>query len=96
MKINITAIIKSKPETIEITKALLTEMAGNSKQETACIQYDLHQSIEEPECFLFHEIWDNQEDLELHNTKPYIRKFVEKAAEILAEAPKIYKTNKIG
>jgi len=96
MKINITAIIKSKPETIEITKALLTEMAVNSKQETACIQYDLHQSKEEPEYFFFHEIWDNEEDLELHNAKPYIQKFVEKAPEILAETPKIYKTNKIG
>jgi len=96
MKINITAIIKSKPETIEITKALLTEMAVNSKQETACIQYDLHQSKDEPEYFFFHEIWDNQQDLDLHNAKPYIQKFVQKASEILAETPKIYKTKKIG
>lgn len=96
MKINITAIIKSKPETIEITKALLTEMAVNSKQETTCLQYDLHQSKDEPEYFFFHEIWDNQEDLDLHNAKPYIQKFVEQASEILAETPKIYKTNKIG
>jgi len=96
MKINITAILKSKPETIEITKALLTEMAVNSKQETACLQYDLHQSKEEPQYFFFHEIWDNEEDLELHNAKPYIQKFAEKASEILAETPKIYKTDKIG
>ena len=96
MKLNITAIIKSKPETIEITKALLTEMSVNSKQETACIQYDLHQSKDEPEYFFFHEIWDNQQDLDLHNAKPYIQKFVQKASEILAETPKIYKTNKIG
>lgn len=96
MKINITAIIKSKPETIETTKALLTEMAVNSKQETACIQYDLHQSKDEPEYFFFHEIWDNEDDLDLHNAKPYIQKFIEKASEILAETPKIYKTNKIG
>lgn len=96
MKINITAIIKSKPKTIETTKALLTEMAVNSKQETACIQYDLHQSKDEPEYFFFHEIWDNEDDLDLHNAKPYIQKFIEKASEILAETPKIYKTNKIG
>lgn len=96
MKINITAIIKSKPETIEITKTLLTEMAVNSKQETACIQYDLHQSKDEPEYFFFHEIWDNEDDLDLHNAKPYIQKFVDKASEILAETPQIYKTNKIG
>ena len=95
IKINITAIIKSKPETIKITEALLTEMAVNSKLETACIQYDLHQSVEEPERFFFHEIWDNEEDLALHNEKPYIRKFVDKASEILSEKPQIYRTNKI-
>lgn len=95
MKINITAIIKSKPETIEITKAILTEMAINSKQEKACIQYDLHQSQEEPHYFFIHEIWENEVALESHNAKPYIQKFVEKASEILAETPKIYKTNYI-
>lgn len=95
MKINITAIIKSKPETIEITKALLTEMAIHSKQEMACLQYDLHQSQENPEYFFFHEIWDNAEDLELHNFKPYILKFAEQAPSLLAETPKIYKTTKI-
>ena len=95
MKINITAIIKSKPETTEATKEILTEMAINSKNEKACIQYDLHQSIEEPTHFFFHEIWENEESLALHNTKPYIMKFVKQAETILAETPEIYKTNKI-
>lgn len=95
MKINITAIIKSKPETTEVTKEILTEMALNSKNEKACIQYDLHQSIEEPTCFFFHEIWEDEESLALHNTKPYILKFVKQAETILAETPEIYKTKKI-
>lgn len=95
MKINITAIIKSKLETVESTKELLTEMAINSKNEKACIQYDLHQSIEEPTHFFFHEIWENEEGLALHNTKSYIMKFVKQAETILAETPEIYKTHKI-
>lgn len=95
MQINITAIIKSKSETVEYTKEILTKMAINSKNEKACIQYDLHQSIEEPTHFFFHEIWKNEEGLALHKTKSYIKNFVKQAEKILAETPEIYRTNKI-
>lgn len=95
MKINITAIVKSNPDSIEETKNFLTEMALHSKKEDACIQYDLHQDKENPTLFIFHEIWESEEGLALHNTRPYIRGFVERASEILAEPVTIYKTNKI-
>lgn len=84
MKINITAIIKSKPETVEHTKEILTEIAISSKNEKACIQYDLHQSIEEPTHFFFHEIWENEKGLALHNTKSYIMKYVKQAETIFS------------
>lgn len=92
MKINITAIVKSKPDTIEEVKSYLTEMAINSKNEKACIQYDLHQDSENQTHFFFHEIWENGESLALHNTQPYIQRFVVRASEILAEPVLVYKT----
>lgn len=95
MKINITAIVKSNPDSIEETKNFLTEMALHSKKEGACIQYDLHQDKEDPACFFFHEIWESEEGLALHNSQPYIRRFAERASEILVEPVTIYKTNKI-
>lgn len=95
MRINITAIVKSNPNSIEETKNLLTEMAINSKQEEACIQYDLHQDKENPAYFFFHEIWESGEGLALHNTQSYIQKFAARASEILAEPVAIYKTEKI-
>lgn len=95
MKINITAIVKSNPDSTEETKNFLTEMAIHSKKEDACIQYDLHQDKENPTLFIFHEIWKSEGGLALHNTRPYIRGFAERASEILAEPVTIYKTNKI-
>ncbi len=96
MQINITAIVKSKPEMLEETKELLTEMAVNSKKETACMQYDLHQDRENPILFVFHEIWESEEGLALHEAQPYFQKFVAVAPELLLHPITVFKTNLIG
>lgn len=96
MTINLTAIIKSRPEHTEEVKAYLLNMALHSKKETACLQYDLHQNNEEPNIFVFHEIWKDEKGLEEHNAKPYLQDFVKAAATLLQEDIIIYKTQKIG
>lgn len=37
MKINLTAILKSKPERIEELRHILLDMVNQSKSETACV-----------------------------------------------------------
>lgn len=96
MKVNLTAIVKSKPEHIEEVKTYLLNMVVNSKKEEACIQYDLHQNNEEPNIFVFHEIWKDEQSLEEHNNKTYIQDFVKAATTLLEENVIIYKTQKIG
>jgi quinol monooxygenase YgiN len=95
MAINLTVILKSKPESMETFKSLLLDLVPNSKKETACLQYDLHQSDEDPNIFIFHEVWENQDGLDLHNQQSYLQTFFENAKLYLQEAPIIYKTNKL-
>jgi quinol monooxygenase YgiN len=95
MAINLTVILKSKTESIETLKSLLLDLVQNSKKETACRQYDLHQSDKEPTIFIFHEVWENQDGLDLHNQQSYLQTFFENAKLYLQEAPIIYKTNKL-
>jgi len=95
MAINLTVILKSKTESIETLKSLLLDLVQNSKKETACLQYDLHQSDNEPSIFIFHEVWENQDGLDLHNQQSYLQTFFENAKLYLQEAPIIYKTNKL-
>lgn len=92
MKINLTALIKSKAEYTDEIREVLKEMVGQSKQEAACLQYDLHQSIDEPHTFIFHEVWQDENGFALHNEQPYIKSFGEIIDEKLQEAPVIYKT----
>ena len=95
MSINLTVILKSKPENTALVKSLLLELVQKSTQEAACFQYDLHQNIEEPNTFIFHEIWENQNGLDNHNQQLYIQSFIEKAKTLLQETAVVYYTEKL-
>lgn len=95
MQINLTAIVKSLPEKAGEMKAILLELVEGSTKEAACLQYNLHQSENEPNVFIFHEIWQDAEGLVQHGDTPHIARFIEKSASLLAEPLTVYKTNKI-
>ncbi len=96
MEINLTVIIKSKSKNREEVKAILENLVENSRKEVACLQYDLHQNIDDSNIFIFHEAWKNKEGLDLHNQKPYLLKFTQIAESLLQEKVIIHSTSKIG
>lgn len=93
MNIYLTAIVKSKKETTATLRTVLLDMVANSRKESACIQYDLHESANE-HTFIFQEEWKDQAALDKHNQQPYILAFVEQSA-ALTDDIVIYKTEKI-
>ncbi|WP_199140555.1 putative quinol monooxygenase [Pedobacter sp. ASV12] len=95
MSIYLTALVKSKPGKAEELKAVLQNMVVHSRQETACLQYDLHQSTEDENLFIFQEEWTSAEGLAAHNQQAYITDFVAVAPELTESAPLIYLTQKI-
>jgi quinol monooxygenase YgiN len=95
MPINLTVILKSKTESIETLKFHLLDLVQKTKKEKACVQYDLHQSDQVPNTFIFHEVWENQRGLDHHNQQPYIQSFFQDAKLYLQEEPIIYNTNKL-
>ncbi|RZL39798.1 MAG: antibiotic biosynthesis monooxygenase [Pedobacter sp.] len=95
MKIYLTAVIKSKPECFEEVALVLKNMVVHTRKETACLQYDLHQDMNDKNVFVFYEIWQNQRGLDLHNEQSYIKEFVALANDKLEEKPAIYLTEKL-
>lgn len=56
--------------------ALLTEQAGViRKAEPGCLAYRLHRSTEDPELFVFYEIYENAAALEVHRNSPHIARY---------------------
>ena len=95
MMIHLTAILKSKEEFTEKVKEYLENLVENSRKESGCLQYDLHQDIENSNVFIFHEVWQNQEIFDLHNSQHYVKDFFELAPNLLEEKPAIFFTNKL-
>lgn len=95
MTINLTAILKSKEEFTEKVKNLLENLVENSRKENGCLQYDLHRNIENPNVFILHEVWQNNEIFDKHNSQEYVKHFFEIASNLLIEKPEVIFTNKI-
>ncbi|MEJ2900808.1 putative quinol monooxygenase [Pedobacter panaciterrae] len=95
MSIYLTAISRAKPQHIEQFKALLLALVVESRKEEACIQYDLHQSSDDPALFIFHEEWASKEALELHNQTAHINKFIKDSVDIIDGTVVIHETDKL-
>lgn len=93
MSIYLTAIIKSKPDTVDQLRTILLDMVSNSRKEEACIQYDLHESAADL-TFVFQEEWKDQAGLDQHDQQAYILTFVAQAPTLTDEIV-IYKTSKL-
>lgn len=83
MSIHLTAFIKSKPGTTADMKLLLLALVTASKKEEACLQYELYQSADDENLYIFHETWASKEGLEAHSKDTGITTFIKDSAAIL-------------
>jgi quinol monooxygenase YgiN len=95
MEINLTVILKTNTDNLATLRSKIIDLVHKSTQEKACLQYELHQSNEDQTLFVLHETWENQEGLELHNNKEYLKDFFESTKLLLDEPIKVYRTDRI-
>jgi quinol monooxygenase YgiN len=60
-QLTIVAIILAKEGKRELVKAELIKLIDITRAEEGCINYDLHQDINDPNLFLFYENWTSRE-----------------------------------
>lgn len=95
MQIYLSVIIKSKSEHTQVVKQKLQNLVVQTRLEKACLQYDLHQSVDDPQVFVFYEVWENQAGLDSHNQQSYLVDFSKVASELLESPPALYRTKLI-
>ncbi|MGQ9921856.1 MAG: putative quinol monooxygenase [Desulfobacca sp.] len=83
--LTVVAQIKVRPGQEQKVKEALLALVEPTRQEPGCVQYDLHQSLENPEHFLFYEHWRSRQDLDEHLQKPHIQEFLRHNEALLAE-----------
>jgi len=94
-KVTVVARIKAKKGMEEIVKQELIALLSPTRSEKGCINYDLHQSVEDKSLFMFYENWASKKDLNEHLEMPYMKSHMDKAKDILAEPPEITLWEKI-
>ena len=82
-KITVLAKIKAKDGMCETVKEHGLALLGPTRSEAGCISYDLHQSDEDENLFMFYENWTSKQALDEHLQTPYLQAFIAKADELL-------------
>lgn len=88
-KVTVIAHIRAKPNKEKQVKQALLALCGPTRKEKGCINYDMHESKDDPALFLFHENWASMHDLDAHLQTSHVQGFMKRIDELLAEPPKI-------
>ena len=67
------AKFEAKPGKEQTLKEMLTSLVAPTLQEEGCINYDLHQCLDNPAVFMFYENWASKELLEQHLASAHIQ-----------------------
>jgi quinol monooxygenase YgiN len=83
------ARLKVKPDRIEQARAAALAIVEPSRREAGCINYYIHQSIEDETVFFCHESWVNKAAIDEHFATPFFQEFFAMVGEVAAEPPQI-------
>lgn len=83
-QLTVVATIKAKPGMEERVKEELLALVAPTRSEAGCLNYDLHQALDDSSLFVFYENWQSKGDLDKHLQTPHLQAFLGKADQLLA------------
>ena len=94
--LTVVAQINAKPGKEDQVRQELLSLVAPSRKDAGCLNYDLHQALDNPALFLFHENWTDEAHLEWHMQKPDLQAVLARVGQLVAEPPQITLWKKIG
>ena len=94
-KIVLVARLKVKENAVEETKKAALGIVADSRAEEGCVNYDIHQTIDDPAVFIWHETWANKAAIDEHFEKSFFKEFFAAVEGFAAEPPQITLTKMI-
>jgi quinol monooxygenase YgiN len=94
-KLTVLARFRAKSGMEEDLKKLLLALIGPSRSDEGCINYDLHQAIDDPALFILYENWQSREHLDKHSATPHVEHFRSAGKALLGEPPELTLMNMI-
>jgi quinol monooxygenase YgiN len=87
--LTVIARFRAKPGQESRALETLRALVEPTRAESGCINYDLHQSIEDPAFFVFYENWESVEHLEEHSQSQHLQALRKIQTEIFAGPPEV-------
>lgn len=84
-QLTIIANITAHPEQIDFVKAELVKLIEVTRAEAGCINYDLHQDINNPAHFMFYENWQTRELWQAHMANQPLQDYINATQGAVAE-----------
>ena len=81
--LTVIAYMKAAPGKESELKAALEELIEPTSKEDGYVNYDLHQSIEDPGTFFFYENWESAAHLDAHLETPHLVRFADMVGDLL-------------
>jgi len=94
--LTVVAQIKAKPGKETQVRQELLSLVAPSRKDAGCLNYDLHQALDNPALFLFHENWTSKLHLDQHLQKPDLQAVLARLGQLVAEPPQITLWEEIG
>lgn len=83
--LTVIARIKAKPGKEQSLREALEALVSPTLREKGCLNYDLHEGVDDPQLFMFYENWQNRELHAKHMDSPHLNDFKAKMDNLLAE-----------
>ena len=94
--LTVVAQLKASPGKESQVRQELLSLVAPSRKDAGCINYDLHQAVNDPALFMFHENWVSKAHLDAHLQKPDLQAVLGRVGQMVAEPPQITLWEKIG
>jgi quinol monooxygenase YgiN len=73
--VTLIAKLTAKPEKTADLEKVLRSFVDPTRSEKGCLEYHLHRSVDQSNVFVFYEVWQDKETLDVHLAMPYLSKF---------------------
>lgn len=83
-RIYLTAKLTAKPGKFDVLREAILWVLPKSRAEEACVQYDPHTLVEDPDSIMFYEIWADEAGFKAHAASAHLAEFNEMLAGALA------------
>jgi quinol monooxygenase YgiN len=84
--VTVFASMRAAPGKEDELRRWLESVVEPTTNEVGCVNYDLHQGIEDPAAFFFYENWETAEQLDAHRQTPHMVAFADVLDDLLDES----------